>query len=453
LAASIAGFDVAPVPLHDSSNSVILRGSDGGKPVVLKMLKEEYPSPERTARFHREFELTRDLGLATAVQARALLTDRNRLVMVLEDFGGTSLDRLQIAGTLSMGEFLDLAVRLAGALADIHAKGVVHKDINPSNIVSNPDTGAVKLIDFGISSQLASENQSLRTPASLEGTLAYISPEQTGRMNRALDQRADLYSLGVSLYELLTGRLPFDDDDPLALVHAHIARQPAPASEVRDDVPEVVAAIIDRLLQKNAEDRYQTARGLQIDLQRCLAQHADGGPIRTFELGDHDASDRLQLSEKLYGREVEIQALVDAFERASDGNAELMMVAGRAGIGKSALVREVYKPLTQRRGYFVAGKFDQYQRNIPYASLIQCLRSLVMQLLTESESSLARWRELLADELRANARVVVDVIPELELIVGETLPVPRLDPTEAQNRYMLTMRRFIGVFGRADHPW
>src|SRR5262245_21165140 len=377
--------------LYASANSLIYRARRvvDDQSVILKLLNQDFPSPERIAWFTREYEVLRNLHLPGVVAAYSLEHDQQRPMMVLEDFGGESLHRLHLAGTLNLDRALRLAISVAEILGQVHQHYIMHKDINPSNIVLNPATEQVKLIDFGISTVLSRETPTFRNPNVLEGTLAYLSPEQTGRMNRDMDYRTDFYSFGVTLYELLTGRLPFASDDPLELVHSHIAKLPPPPHAIVPDLPHALSAIVLKLLAKNAEDRYQSAHGIVADLSECLRQWQARGRIEPFLLGRSDRSDKLQIPQKLYGREHEIAALLAAFDRVSAGASELVLVAGYAGVGKSALVHELYKPISARRAYFIAGKFDQLQRNIPYSALIQALRSLVQQLLTESATAIA----------------------------------------------------------------
>jgi histidine kinase len=445
-------------PIYESSSSRVYRGrrrSDDVS-VILKVLREEFPTPERIARFRREFEVTRALneaGLEGVIQAHSLSRDLDRWVMEIEDFGAESLASARIAEGLDLGTFLQIALKIVGILEGVHAQQVIHRDLTLSNVVRNPETGEVKLIDFGISSRLSRERTALDNPEVLEGTLGYVSPEQTGRTNRTVDYRTDYYSFGVTCYELLTGARPFRSQDPLELVYEHIARRPPSPQELRPELPAVVGNIVLRLLAKNAEDRYQSARGLAADLQICLQSLRDTGSVEDFELGRHDVSDRFQLPQRLYGREPERQSLLDAFDRVARGGAtELLLIAGYSGIGKSALAKEVYQPITERRGYFVAGKFDQLQRDVPYASLIQAFRSLAQQLLTEREAAVAGWRERLLAALGPNGRVITDVIPEFEWILGPQPPLGELGPAEAENRFNLAFQRFVDVFARAEHP-
>ena len=449
----ILGYQAREV-LYESDNSLVYRAFQkaDNQPVILKMLKQTYPPPKRIAEFRREYEITKNLSLTGVVDAYRLETDQYHWVIVLEDFGGESLARVKQNKQFTLTEFLSIALQVIEILGQVHEQQIIHKDINPSNIVWNQTTDQIKLIDFGISTVLSQETINFRNPKLLEGTLAYISPEQTGRMNRVIDYRTDFYSLGVTFYELLTSQLPFPTHDVLELVHCHIARQPVPPHKHRPDIPLVISEIVLKLMAKNAEDRYKSAYGLKVDLEECLLQWQTSGQINSFPLGQQDVSGRFQIPQKLYGREQEIDTSLAAFERVSQGASEMMLVTGYSGIGKSALVKEIYKPITQKRGYFTSGKFDQFQRNIPYASLIQAFRSLIRQLLTESQAYINTKREKLQAALGSNGQVIIDVIPEVELIIGLQPAVPTLAPAEAQNRFNLVLQNFIRVFPQASHP-
>ncbi|AGP35184.1 hypothetical protein SCE1572_12055 [Sorangium cellulosum So0157-2] len=440
--------------LHESSSSMVyraLRGGDG-LPVVVKMLADAYPTPERIAWFQREYEVTRGLSdVQGCIGVHRLHSDRHRWIMEVEDFGGTSLAQLLRQRRLTAEMIVDLAPTIVDILGHIHRRHIIHKDVNPANIVLNPGTGQLKIIDFGLSSVLSRESPALRAPSTIEGTLAYISPEQTGRMNRSLDYRTDFYSLGVTLYELLTGQLPFSTSDVLELVHSHIARRPTPPHELDGRVDQALSAIVMKLLEKNAEDRYQSTYALLLDLEEHRRRRAEGR-VEPFELGRHDVSDRFQIPQKLYGREREKEALLGAFERVAAGAAEVTLIGGYAGIGKSALVKEIHRPITRRRGYFISGKFEQLQRDVPYTSLIQAFRELIHQLLAERAEQIAEWRSKLLEALGQNGRVITGVIPELEAIIGPQPPLPEIEPSEAQNRFYLAFQRFTDVFARPEHP-
>ena len=351
-----------------------------------------------------------------------------------------------------MTRFLRFAIGIATALSGLHEKGLIHKDVKPANVLVSPATGRARLMGFGIASRLPRERQALEPPEFIAGTLPYMAPEQTGRMNRSIDSRSDLYTLGVTLYEMLTGSLPFTASDPMELVHAHIARQPTPPCERLKSVPRAVSAIIMKLLAKTAEERYQTAAGAEVDLRRCLLEWETQNRVDEFPLGEHDTPDRLLIPEKLYGRESEIGTLLAAFERVVAGaRPELVLVSGYSGIGKSSVVNELHKPLVPPRGLFASGKFDRYKRDIPYATLAQAFQSLTRLLLSKSEKELSKWRDALREALDPNGQLIVDLVPELKLIIGEQQPVPELPRQDAQGRFQLVFRRFISVFTR-EHP-
>ncbi|MBD2041157.1 AAA family ATPase [Microcoleus sp. FACHB-672] len=450
---TLAGISVK-AQIYESANSLVYQGirESDDQPLILKVLKQDYPTPAELTRYRTEYHLTKSLDLAGVVKVYDLQKYQNTLVMFLEDFGGKSLKSWMQQCQFTLEEFLQIAVATTDALGHIHAANVIHKDINPSNVVFNKETNQLKIIDFGISTKLTRETPALKNPNVLEGTLAYMSPEQTGRMNRTLDYRTDFYSLGITFYELLTNKLPFETDDALELVHCHIAKVPVSLSELNPEIPPILSEIVMKLLAKTAEERYQSAWGLKADLEECLNQLNLTGKLTNFELAGEDISDKFQLPQKLYGREREIATLVTAFERVSSKQSELMLIAGYSGIGKSALVQELYKPITQKRGYFISGKFDQYQRNIPYSALVGAFQELIKHLLTESETQLNLWREKLLKALEINGQVIVDIIPELELIIGKQTSVPELGPNESQNRFNLVFKNFIKTFTKPEHP-
>jgi AAA ATPase domain/Protein kinase domain len=332
----------------------------------------------------------------------------------------------------------------AAALGKVHQRGLIHKDIKPANILVN-DGEEIRLTGFGIASRLVRERQSPDPPEVIAGTLAYMAPEQTGRMNRSIDSRSDLYSLGVTLYEMLTGGLPFTASDPMEWVHCHIARQAETPGERASGIPEVISSIVMKLLAKTAEERYQTAVGVEADLRRCLIERRSHGRIDPFPLGAHDASDRLHIAEELYGREIEIGALLAAFDRVvAQGAPELVLVSGYSGVGKSSVVNELHKALVPQRGLFAAGKFDQYKRDIPYATLARAFQTLIRQILVRSEAEVDHWRRALTEALGAHGQLIVNLVPELEFLIGKQPAVPDLPPQEAQNRSQLVFRRFLG---------
>ncbi|MEG5171534.1 AAA family ATPase [Microcoleus sp. B3-D7] len=446
--------------IYESANSLVYRAfrQPDSLPVILKVLKENYPTPQELARYRTEYKITQSLNMSGCIKAYDLKQYQNTLVMFVEDFGGESLKIWMQQQKFSIAEFLRIAIATTESLQQIHSAHIIHKDINPSNIVFNPASGELKIIDFGISTQLTRENYTIKNPNILEGTLAYMSPEQTGRMNRSLDYRTDFYSLGGTFYELLTYQLPFDTNDVLELVHNHLAKQPLSPSEVNPEIPQILSDIVMKLMGKNAEERYQSALGIKADLEECLNQLHSHNNISVFTLGSQDISNRFQIPQKLYGREREIDSLLTAFAQVSQqcqdvcATSSMMLISGYSGIGKSALVQELYKPITQQRGYFISGKFDQYQRNIPYSAIVSAFQDLAKQLLTESEAQLKEWREKLLDALGINAQVIIDVIPEIELIIGKQPAPPELGATEAENRFNFVFQNFIKVFTKPEHP-
>jgi len=440
--------------LREGRESTLYRGrkgGDAGHSILVRSALQAHDPRGSAGRLEHEYSLAAELDAAWAVRPLALARRDGHTMLVLEDPGGHPLDEF-LPRPLELARWLRIAISLASALRHAHARGLIHKDIKPANALIDA-AGNVRLMGFGISSRLPRERQSPAGPEVIAGTLAYMAPEQTGRMNRSIDARSDLYSLGVTLYELLTGMLPFTASDPMEWIHCHVARKPMPPGEIVGGVPEPVAGIVLKLLAKNAEDRYQGAAGLEADLRRCQDEWEAHGRIAPFELGQHDVSERLLIPEKLYGREAEIEVLLAAFQRVvTRGRTELVLVAGEAGIGKSSIVNELHKALVPPRGIYGAGKFDQYKRNIPYATLACAFRSLVHQLLIKTDAELAQWRDALLEALGPNGALMINLIPELALIVGEQPPVPELAPQDAQNRFHFVFRRFLGVFARPEHP-
>jgi PAS domain S-box-containing protein len=437
-------------PLREGDVAVHRGSGNGLAPILLVAADQSLPGC--VERLEHEYALKSELDADWAARPVALTHHDGRMTLVLEDPGGAPLDRL-LGRPLEVSHFLRIAIPLAGALRQVHARGLIHKDIKPANILADAASGVVWLTGFGIASRLPREHQAPAPPEVIAGTLAYMAPEQTGRMNRSVDSRSDLYALGITFYEMLTGQLPFTAADPMEWVHCHIARQPVPPNEWVADIPGPLSAMVMKLLTKTAEERYQTAAGVEVDLRRCLEEWESDGRIEPFRLGTNDTSDRLLIPEKLYGREHAIDTLLACFDRVvANGTTELALVSGYSGIGKSSVVNELHKALVPPRGLFASGKFDQYKRDIPYATLGQAFQSLVRSLLTQSEAELGQWRESLSEALGPNGQLMVNLVPELELVIGKQPPVAELPPQEAQNRFQMVFRNFVGVFASKEHP-
>ncbi|MBW4646168.1 MAG: AAA family ATPase [Goleter apudmare HA4340-LM2] len=455
---SIPGYQISE-EIYNGSRTLVYRGYQeiDSLPVVIKLLKNPYPSFSELVQFSNQYTIAKNLHQPGIIQTYSLEAYQNSYVLVMEDYGGVPLKNyfandIQMLHLTSVQDFLEIAIAICSTLDILFQERIIHKDIKPSNILINPQTKQVKLIDFSIASLLPRETQTLVNPNVLEGTLAYISPEQTGRMNRGIDYRTDFYSLGVTFYELLTGELPFPSNDLMELVHFHIAK-PAPlVHEINPQIPSVLSAIVSKLMAKNSEDRYQSALGLKFDLETCLHQLKETGRINYFEIARRDVCDRFLIPDKIYGRETEIAVLLQAFERVSIGTTEMMLVAGCSGIGKTAIVNEIHKLIVRQRGYFIKGKFDQFNRNIPFSAFVQVFRDLMEQLLTESDTQIQQWRNQILEAVGENGEVIIKVIPELERIIGQQLPAPELSGTAAQNRFNLLFQKFTQVFTTAEHP-
>lgn len=506
---SLQGYQLLE-SIYSGAKTLVYRGERlaDQQPVIIKLLRAEYPSFTELVRFRNQYTIAKNLDLSGIVQPLALETYGNRYALIMADEGYVPLTEYSeyhktaslSAGAsgqpgasaqpvatserhpLSLEQFFPIAIQLAQILEGLYQNRVIHKDIKPQNILIHPQTKQVKLIDFSIATQLPQETLPIQSPNVMEGTLAYMAPEQTGRMNRGLDYRADFYALGVTFYELLTGQLPFQTTDPIELVHCHLAQQPTSPHQINPAIPTAVSELILKLMAKTAEQRYQSAFGLRYDLTRCQTEWLHHGTISPFLLGERDICDRFTIPEKLYGRETEVATLLAAFNRiatpsSSFGEAhepppplsslvrrgsqaaappspksELLLVAGYSGIGKTALVNEIHKPIVRQRGYFIRGKFDQLQRNIPFSAFLQALRDLMQQLLTESAAEIQTWKTQILTALGENGQVLIDVIPELELVIGPQPAAPELSGSAAQNRFNRLFQKFIQVFTTQSHP-
>ena len=444
-------------PLRDGGEFTLHRGHAPGHPcsVLIVTAASQQPSPQSLRQLEHEWSLAADLEPTWAAPPLEVTHRDGRTMLILADPGGELLDCVLARRDrpLEVHRVLRIAIGLANALGHVHRRGLIHKDIKPANVlVDNGDH--VWLTGFGIASRLPRESQVPAPPEIMAGTLAYMAPEQTGRMNRSIDTRSDLYSLGVTLYEMLTGTLPFSAVDPIGWVHCHIAQQPTPPRDhAGARVPAPLSQLTMKLLAKNAEERYQTATGVEADLRQCLARWESSGRIEAFPLGMHDASDRLRIPEKLYGRESQIEALLAAFSQVSaEGTPALVLVSGYSGVGKSSVVNELHKALIPARALFASGKSDQYSRDIPYTSLAHAFRTLVRQVLAKSEAEVGQWRAALTEAVGASGQLIVNLVPDVEYLIGTQPTVPDLPPHEAKHRLQMVIRQFLGAFARAEHP-
>ncbi|KNY29772.1 protein kinase domain-containing protein [Pseudobacteroides cellulosolvens] len=446
---NLSGYEISE-QIFKSPETTVLRAkhiSDNRK-VIIKVLNNEYPAADRLENFRREYELTRRLTGDKVINMYSLDNFDNSLAIVMEDFDGKSLAEILKTTKFTLEEKLLISIDIADAIMQIHKQKVIHKDINPFNILLNINTKQIKIIDFGISTDLKSEKpQNLFV---LEGTLPYISPEQTGKVNRAIDYRSDYYSLGVTLYEIFTGQLPFLGDG-LEIAYSHIAKIPKEPKVVNNEIPTAISDIIMKLMAKNAEDRYQSIQGLKYDLNFCLENLESRQKLINFETAQKDFSDKFQLPEKLYGREKEIENLAKAFESLKSSELRLLLVAGYSGIGKTTIIKEFYRMSLNKSNYFISGKFNKMQKSNPYSAIILAFRELMRGIITEY-TNIEKWKDILIEALGPNAKILIDLIPELGQIIGQHPEVPKLSPSEEKNRFLMVFRDFIRVFARKEHP-
>ncbi|MBD2593309.1 AAA family ATPase [Nostoc spongiaeforme FACHB-130] len=440
--------------LDDNTNTCIYRAYQESTQisVIIKTLKTEYPTIEQITRLRYEYQILQSLAIEGVIQPLFLESTQNKIALILEDFTGETLHNFISTNNLELTQILQIAIQLALTLSQLHQNNIIHKDIQPHNILINPNTNKIKIIDFSIASCLHSENPTINNINLLEGSLAYLSPEQTGRMNRLIDYRTDFYSLGVTLYQMLVGKLPFVASDPLELIHSHIAKTPISPQELNSQIPAAVSNIVLKLLAKTAEDRYQNALGLKADLESCLHQLQKTGEITDLVIGQLDLNSQFLIPQKLYGREQEVTQLMSIFERVSSGITELTLISGYSGIGKSSLVNEFSKSIIRHRSYFIAGKFDQYKRHIPYAAFIQAFQELIRQILTENAEKITNWKMKILSAVGVYGQVIIDVIPDVEKIIGTQPKIPLLGINEAQNRFNRLFQQFIYVFSQTEHP-
>lgn len=440
--------------ISETRHSVIWRGlkKNGDQSLIIKVLKTKYPAPSEIARFRQGYHRVKNLDTDGIVKTYDLVEYDNRFAIIEEDFDGISLKKQIATNIIGLESFLHFAKKLSETLGLIHTNNIIHLAITPENILVNERKNTVKITNFGISAALTHANDEIYNPQVVEKVLSYMSPEQTGRMNRAVDYRSDMYSLGITFYEMLTGEVPFKSNDPMELIHSHIARQPVPPHEINPSIPQVISHIIMKLLMKTPEMRYQNCFGLFSDLDECLNQLNNSHLIREFPLASRDISIKFNIPQVLVGREEELKILMSTFEISSMGLSTMMLVLGQPGIGKSALINELQRPLVAKKGYYISGKFDQFRKDVPFSSIIQAFQGLIKQLLSESDDRITNWRERLLATLGPNGKVITDVIPNLEFIIGKQPDVESLGPEESKNRFNSVFQNFISVFASADHP-
>jgi len=449
-AENLANFET----IYCSSSSIIYKAFnvETNEKVILKTLNRELYDSKSLSKLKNEYELLKKLQGEYVVKAYEFLTVENRFSMVIEDFGAISLDQYLSTSKIEIMEFLYLALEICKCLHHIHKNQVIHKDINPSNIVYNQKSKTVKLIDFGIASEFSFETMQALNPNKLEGRLSYISPEQTGRMNRPVDYRTDFYSLGVTLYELVCGQLPFVSEDPAEIVHFHIARTPLPAHQKNPKIPKVVSKILGKLMAKMPEERYKNAQGIMFDLYKCIEQMDDSGVIEEFELGSRDILDKFEVPKKLYGRKNELEKLLASFEYISKGNAEFILIGGYSGIGKTSLVNELHKPIIKKHGMFISGKYDQFNQNTPYSACFHAIDQFCSYILSEPEIQIECWKKRISEALGLNGRLITEVVPRLGLILGEQPALGELSPIEEQTRFKIALKNWLAVISAPEHP-
>ena len=455
--------------LGESRGSLVFRAQPAGSPhsVILKMLKARFPSEAEIARIKHEYEIIRRIECENIIRTHDMFSHENGFVLVLEDINAISVRRyLNQHPCFDVKFFLDAGIQAANALGELHRKNIIHRDVKPGNILINPDTGMVKLTDFGIASVLIRGSEQIFNSYAVQGTLLYISPEQTGRMNRVVDYRTDLYSLGATFYKMLTGVEPFAEEDPLILIHSHIAKKPAPPIDLNPQIPPILSDMVLKLLSKNAEDRYQNAFGLMADLLECRRMLVSSNKISPFTLGKKDISGKFIMSRKLFGRNTEIDDLISAFDRVCSpaggrddedrngkfGHVEMVWVSGEPGIGKSALINEIKTPIAQRNGFFISGKYETFRSDSPYSAIVAAFRQLIRRILSENDERIITIRQSLLEALGGNGKVMTTIIPDLELILGRQPELPAVEASEWRNRFLLIFGKFVDALASMAHP-
>lgn len=450
----IPGVEAANLrTIHLGKRYIVFSTCDQQPALVVKSVKDMQADPRAVAALRHAFSLMENLDLPGIVNVRSLIETDATLAMVMEDAGQQNLAALLVAGPLPLDLFWSIALQLAQAVATLHEAGILHRNLQPENIAWDTQLNMATLVDFGNAVSMAELALGGIPTIALDITSAYTAPEQTGRTGRSVDARTDLYALGIILYECLTGAPPFTARDPLELSHAHLARAPRPPHAINELIPPILSGMVLRLLEKDPAQRYATADALVIDLRTAEAEWTAHGSVAPFTLASHDAPRQLPISGILVGRDVQAEALRDAFDRVCVSTRELILVAGAPGIGKSTLMGSLAEHVAARNGYFIAGKFDQFQRSVPYEGLVQAFRMLVLQLLTEPDAAMARWREDINAAVAPNGQILVDVIPEIENIIGPQVPVGALPALELKNRFNQVFTSFLNVLARPEHPF
>lgn len=458
----IQGYEIIE-RIEEKAGSIVYRGRKPGnkETVIVKILKTHIPSLSEIARFKHEYEIIKNLSVDGIIKTYEVIEQDNKFIIIQEDFKGSLIDTfLKINNAFNINQFLSFSIKIARAVGELHKNGIIHKNLKPDSILINPEKENIAITDFGILSVLTHENEQLYDPYIIQNSLLFISPEQTGRINRVVDYRTDLYSIGMTFYKMLTGSVPFESNDPLEIIHSHIAKDPEQPHILDPGISKIVSDIIMKLISKNAEDRYQNAFGLMADLNECLEKLQPDGKIDSFELTKHDISNKFIIPQRLFGRERETNILISAYDELTNNeysdtgetNIEIMFVSGGPGIGKSALINEINKPITKNNGYFLSGKYEQFRGDSPYNAIIHAFQKLIKQLLSESNEKITQIKNNILEALGVNGKIITDLIPELELLIGAQPDVPDLGPNEARNRFNNVFEKFVAVFAQKEHP-
>jgi predicted ATPase/tRNA A-37 threonylcarbamoyl transferase component Bud32 len=449
--------------IEETTGSLIYRGrkSDGNETVILKVLKTQLPSPSEIARFKQEYDIIKNLNSDDIIKTLDILYHESTFLIVLEDFNGVSISRIIENGyVFDIKTFLKIGIKISNAIGLLHKNDIIHKDIKPANILFNQNDGRIKITDFGISSVITHENEQIYNPDVIQGSLLYMSPEQTGRMNRMVDYRTDIYSLGVTFYKMLSGNVPFESNDPLEIIHSHIAKEPIPLFQRNSEIPKIISDIIQKVMSKNPEDRYQSCLGISFDLQKCFDTLEPDGKIKPFELAKYDISGKFLIPQKVFGRQKEIDVLLSSldgickseFSDNTEDSIEFILVSGNPGIGKSALINEIIKPVARKNGYFLSGKYEQFRGDTPFSAIIHAFQKFLKLIAAGNQEKIIEIKKDILGVLGQNGKIITDLIPELEMIIGRQPDVIKLGSNETRNRFNIVFINFIGVFATTGHP-